>query len=287
MISVVIPAHNEESVIGRCLAALLDRTSPGEVEVIVVCNGCEDRTAAVARGFGSCVRVIETEVASKSEALNLGDQQARSFPRFYVDADVVLRWPAVRAVADVLERGDALVAAPRLAVAVDGRPWAVRAYYEIWTRLPYHAEGTIGSGVYALSALGRSRFERFPTIVSDDGYIRLLFPPEKRITVQSHTFEITPPRSLRALIDIKTRSQKGLLELYDRFPELRPHERRNYRGALREIFSQPRLWPMFFLYVALLVVTRLRARRRYRGGRQNVWERDEGSRSAFAGRSVR
>ena len=287
MISVVIPAHNEENVIGRCLAALLDGANPGEVEVIVICNGCEDDTAAVARRFGPCVRVIETAVASKSNALNEGDDQAGGFPRFYVDADVVLRWPAVRSVAEVLERGDALVAAPRLAVAVDGRPWAVRAYYEIWTRLPYHADGTVGSGVYALSALGRSRFERFPPIVSDDGYIRLLFPPEERATVQSHTFEIMAPRSLRALIDIKTRSQKGLLELYDRFPELRAHEHRSYRGALQAIFSEPRLWPMFLLYSALMAVTRLRARRRYRGGRQNLWERDEGSRSTFAGRGVR
>ena len=43
-VSVIIPAHNEESVIGRCLAAMLEGAQPGELEIIVVCNGCSDRT---------------------------------------------------------------------------------------------------------------------------------------------------------------------------------------------------------------------------------------------------
>ncbi len=36
MISIVIPAHNEESVIRRGLHAVLDGAAPGELEVIVV-----------------------------------------------------------------------------------------------------------------------------------------------------------------------------------------------------------------------------------------------------------
>ena len=46
MISVVIAAHDEESVLPRCLRALLDAAGPGEFEVFVVANGCTDRTAA-------------------------------------------------------------------------------------------------------------------------------------------------------------------------------------------------------------------------------------------------
>ena len=36
--SVVIPAHNEEEVLQRCLCALTRGLEPGEVEIIVVCN---------------------------------------------------------------------------------------------------------------------------------------------------------------------------------------------------------------------------------------------------------
>src|SRR5829696_5509012 len=113
MISIVIPAHNEANVIGRCLASLLDGAAEGELDVVVVCNGCTDATADVARRAGPAVRVIETDVPSKSNALNLGDRAARGFPRFYVDADVVVPLASVREVGRVLESGAALAAAPR------------------------------------------------------------------------------------------------------------------------------------------------------------------------------
>src|SRR5688572_25787192 len=105
MISVVIPAHNEEAVIARCLAALVRGARDGELDVVVVCNGCSDRTAQAARGFGASVTVIETDVASKVHALNLGDAAARSFPRFYIDADVVLPLEHLRQLAAVLNDG--------------------------------------------------------------------------------------------------------------------------------------------------------------------------------------
>ena len=39
-ISIVIPAHNEEDVIERCLTALAPTSAPEDLEVVVVCNGC-------------------------------------------------------------------------------------------------------------------------------------------------------------------------------------------------------------------------------------------------------
>jgi glycosyltransferase involved in cell wall biosynthesis len=79
MPSVIIPACNEASVIGRCVDALL-QGAPG-IEVVVVCNGCTDDTALVAReqGVGN-VTVVETPVGSKIAALNLGDGIATKFP---------------------------------------------------------------------------------------------------------------------------------------------------------------------------------------------------------------
>ena len=37
--SVVIPAHNESTAIRRCLDALFAGLAPGELDVVVVCNG--------------------------------------------------------------------------------------------------------------------------------------------------------------------------------------------------------------------------------------------------------
>ena len=39
LVTVIIPAHNEASVIRRTLSTLLRPASAGEFEVIVVCNG--------------------------------------------------------------------------------------------------------------------------------------------------------------------------------------------------------------------------------------------------------
>ena len=56
-LSVVIPAHNEERVIGRTLGAIRSQGATVH-EVIVVCNCCRDRTATCARRAG--VRVLIT-----------------------------------------------------------------------------------------------------------------------------------------------------------------------------------------------------------------------------------
>src|SRR5580765_7856518 len=112
MISVVMPAHNEAPVIRRTLEALTNGAAPGELEVIVVCNGCTDDTAAVARTVPGPIRVIDSQVASKVKALNLGDQEARGFPRVYIDADVLMSVDSLRKLARRLEDGSILAAAP-------------------------------------------------------------------------------------------------------------------------------------------------------------------------------
>ncbi|NTU73053.1 glycosyltransferase, partial [Candidatus Roizmanbacteria bacterium] len=65
MISIIIPAFNEERVIVDTLKELVPGAIAGELEVIVVCNGCTDNTARVVDSFGGTIRCIETSVPSK------------------------------------------------------------------------------------------------------------------------------------------------------------------------------------------------------------------------------
>jgi len=220
MISIIIPAHNESNVIGRCLRALTDGAAPGELEVIVACNGCTDDTAAAARACGEPVRGVETEQASKIAALNLGDRAARGFPRCYIDADVEVSLDAVRKVAGVIERGEALAAAPAMRVDLSGSSWLVRAYYHVWLSRPFHADGMLGGGFYAVGQQGRARFEAFPQIIADDEFVRSLFEVHERATPADCVFTIRAPRSVFGLIKVKSRSRLGLYELRRRFPEL-------------------------------------------------------------------
>jgi len=58
--SIIIPAYNEEHVIGYLLKGLLPDFVEDGNEVIVVCNACTDNTVKVASSFMG-IKVIETE----------------------------------------------------------------------------------------------------------------------------------------------------------------------------------------------------------------------------------
>jgi glycosyltransferase involved in cell wall biosynthesis len=279
-ISVVIAAHNEEEVLGRSLDALLGDAGPNELELVVVCNGCVDRTAAVARGYGDRVRVIETPRASKTGALNLGDAVVSAFPRLYVDADVTLSFDSLRRIAASLADGRALAAAPVMDLDLDGASFGVRAYYRIWTLLPYVREGMIGVGVYALSRDGRGRFGAFPEVLADDGYVRMLFDVSERVRVDDAPVRVYAPKRLSDLTRIKTRSVLGRYQLRQRFPELVSADRssKSYGNALGMVALRPWLWPAATVYAAVVLVTRRRARRRLPSIADYVWERDRSSR---------
>jgi 1,2-diacylglycerol 3-beta-glucosyltransferase len=70
-LAVVVPAHNEELLIGACLESILGATYPLPIEVVVVADNSSDRTAAIARDGGVTVlqRDDETRVG-KSYALD-------------------------------------------------------------------------------------------------------------------------------------------------------------------------------------------------------------------------
>jgi len=281
MISVIIPAHNEERVIARTLEAMVAGASPGELEIIVVANGCSDATADVARGFGEPVKVVETPVASKVKAVNLGDAAARGFPRIYADGDVVISLTSLRNLAAALSDGRWLAAAPRVdTVFLPGAAWSVRAYYRFWMALPFVQEGMMAAGVYAVSERGRGRWDQMPDVIADDGYFRLLFGPEERTEVQTAVSAVRAPSAFADLIRIKTRSRLGVAQLHARFPELFAREKRTkrYGRALISILRQPALYPCAFPFILVSLISRVRAARQAKRADGYLWERDNSSR---------
>ena len=277
MVSIVIPAHNESEVIARTLDAIMRDAAPGEFEIIVVCNGCSDSTAAVARGFGPAVHVIECPVAGKPNALNLGDDAARAFPRIYIDADVIVTTNSIRALADRLGQGDVLAVAPRQKFELTDCSRAVRAYYAVQSRLPSSREGIGGSGVYALSELGRRRFGRFPAVTADDGYVRIQFAANERATIAGAQSIVFAPRRLEDLVAIKSRSHFGNHELARLYPKLWPNRGPSNRRSLLRLFANPLMWPSLAVFCWVAIEARRRARNRQRSNQQ-IWTRDQSSR---------
>lgn len=277
-ISIIIPAHNEKSVIGNCLQNLIQLSETIEPEIIVVCNGCRDNTAEIVRSFGDAVRCLKTETASKVNALNLGDEAASYFPRFYLDADIRISIGDIWKVVSEMEKRNALAAAPRMQMDLSGSSWAVRSYYDVWCDLPYCRAGMIGAGVYALSEEGRSFFPEFPNIIADDRYIRALFREDQRIGVSDAVSIISAPINLKGLIKIKTRSRLGGYEFKLRFPELLNNETKAYGTALKELAGKFKSWHKAFVYLGINLLTRIRAGQQVKTKGFNHWERDDSSR---------
>ncbi|MBP7936274.1 MAG: glycosyltransferase family 2 protein [Phycisphaerae bacterium] len=278
MVSIIIPAHNEANVIRRCLEGMIWGARPDELDIIVVCNGCRDRTAELAHSCGPGIRVIETNTPSKANALNLGDEAAVAFPRFYVDADVVIGIDAIRQTTAVLEEPGVLAAAPLMEVDTGARSWSVRAFYRVWLRLPYCREALIGSGVYALSEVGRRRFDRFPIVTADDAFVRLHFTRDERRAVPGCIFTVRPPKTLSGIVDIKTRAHFGNVELRLQCPALWRNENASHGGALLRMALSPTMWPALLVYGYVKLATRYRVWKRFRNGELNKWERDESAR---------
>ncbi len=96
LLSIVIPAHNEEFRLPPSLEKIdaFLKTQPYEAEVIVVENGSMDRTVEVSKAFAvdhPYVRVIEAAVRGKGLAVKEGMLIARGDYRFICDADLSMR----------------------------------------------------------------------------------------------------------------------------------------------------------------------------------------------------
>lgn len=69
-VAVVIPARNEQELIGRCLESVIAAATP-QTSITVVADACSDATAEVARGFAG-VRVLEVDTATVGRARAVG-----------------------------------------------------------------------------------------------------------------------------------------------------------------------------------------------------------------------
>ncbi|MGZ4303522.1 MAG: glycosyltransferase [Solirubrobacteraceae bacterium] len=209
--SVVIPAHNEASVITRCLDELFSGFAPDELDVVVVCNGCRDETATLARSSGHPVHVIELETASKAAALRAGDDAAAGFPRLYLDADVRLPGTSARLVLERLSAG-AVAARPPLRYDSSHASAPVRSYYRARSRVPAVLKSLWGAGVYGLSEQGRQRFDVFPDVVADDLWLDRQFAVDEVAIVDCAPVVVAVPRRAGDLLLILRRTYKGKLE---------------------------------------------------------------------------
>lgn len=105
MISFIVPAYNEELLLGPTLRAVhAAAQAVGEPhELIVVDDGSTDRTAAVAIEHDA--RVIPVTHRQIAATRNSGAREAKGEILIFVDADTVINAPVVRAALQVVRDG--------------------------------------------------------------------------------------------------------------------------------------------------------------------------------------
>jgi glycosyltransferase involved in cell wall biosynthesis len=271
--SVVVPAHDEEAVIGRCLDTLLAAAEPGELDVVVVANACTDRTAERAKQAGA--RVIETPVAGKANAIRLGDQACTVFPRVYLDADVELTAASVRALVAALDAPGVLAAAPVPDWDLAGARPVARRVHRVHEHLIGPSRALAGVGVYALGERGHARVFPLPDVISDDGWVHRGFTPEERVVVPAARSIVRPARTVRDHLRRRVRVRLGNRQLAALG---RPAPEGRLRlGSLVSLVRQEKVDALDALcYLAVLAADRVLTRR---AGRSDVdWSRDSSSR---------
>lgn len=274
--TIVIPAHNEERGLPRLLGALLTRALPGQFAIIVVCNGCTDRSADAARAFGADVTVIELAEASKAAALDAGAATVRAFPVVFIDADVSLTTADVSALITRLS-DQVLAVAPHRLLVRDGVSRTVGWYYDVWERLPQVRSGLFGRGVIALSAEGYDRVRDLPHYIADDAAFSEAFSPGERAIAPDSVVSVWPARTWKSLLARRVRAIQGMREL-----RAAGRSTAQSQTSVRDLAALLRREPQIAPRIAVFVWATLRARaddRRVRSRGDVRWMRDESSRS--------
>jgi glycosyltransferase involved in cell wall biosynthesis len=190
LISFVVPAYNEENLIGATLSALHSaaRGAGFTYEVIVVDDGSTDRTASIAREHGA--RVVAVAARQIAAARNAGARIAAAEWLIFVDADTIVSAELLRATAGAMRDG---AVGGGTVVRLEGRiplylrpaavivPWMLYALrlaagcFIFCTRQAFDAVGGFDETLYAAEEIalsralkGRGRFVvlRLPVVTS-------------------------------------------------------------------------------------------------------------------------
>lgn len=264
MLSIVIPAHNEQDTLTRTLGPL--ESLGDSAELVVVCNGCTDNTAAVARRFAPWARVVEIDEASKPAALRRGDEVVFTLPRLYLDADVLIDAESVLAMVTAISAGPVLAVSPTPEYVFEGAGFVVGGHYRVWSAIQRTSTAVSGTGAILLSRQARDRFGAWPDVIGDDYFVSGLFDDGERARTGRAHITVMLPTQFAACVSRRARVYQGNRDVeaagLRRFG-LRRSERRGLVDVVRE---SPSLLLDVPAHILVTVASHTLARwRRHRG----------------------
>lgn len=230
--TIVIPAFNEANNIAGLLTALINPDLPVNTQVTVVCNGCTDNTADVARqaaatlaeNFAHKITVLDLPEGSKVGAIRAAEAQLPQGPRLYLDADVLCSGKSAAALLAAVtatpgKLAELDVSVPQREFDFTGvRSLALRSYHRFWADLPWVRTQLAGRGAYALSVAQRQSFALFPQVVADDRWATTR-PAAHRAGIVAEPVVIRPAATFVELLAARRRIFVG-----NAHPDLPTHD---------------------------------------------------------------
>lgn len=278
MATVIVPAHNEASVIEDCLNSIINQA--GIDHIIVACNGCTDNTVDIVKSNFPDVVCLDIKQPSKTNALNIAGEKAEelgvTYPIFYIDADTQLSENAIQHITQKMNNSQTHLAAPTPIIDTSNSSWLVQTYYKVWLNLPYIKEGVIATCSFIVSEEGRKRFDKFADVIGDDGFIRCHFKNKEIANIEGTEIYIRAPKDIFSLIKIKTRARLGNMELIAK-KKCPIMETKHYGNVMQKRLLSKDFLPTS-IYILIALIIRVRAYIQFKQINNYQWEKDTTSR---------
>lgn len=105
LVSIIIPAYNEEKSIGKCLDSLQNQTYP-YTETIVIDDGSNDKTKNIVAKYN--VKLWSTTHGGPGKAKNYGASKAKGLILVFLDADMFISKDFIQSIIEPILQGNAI-----------------------------------------------------------------------------------------------------------------------------------------------------------------------------------
>ena len=192
-VTLIVPAHDEQDVIGRRVENLLELDYPEDkLDLVVASDGSSDRTHEIVRSYDGRVKLLACERAGKLPTMNRAVRETESEIVAFGDANATWAPDALRKlVRSFADPNVAYVCGQVQFQRQDGtNKEGVYWRYELWLRESESALGSITGGNGAIYAVRRSDYVEWP-FGHDLGFPALMVQRGRRAVYEpeAHAFE--------------------------------------------------------------------------------------------------
>jgi len=230
LMSILVPAYNEEKVIQLTIESLLNTKYPKK-EIIVIDDGSTDRTLEIARKYKDQIKVLHKENGGKASALNHGLAFAKGDIVTIVDADTILGRSALMNIAKGFTNENIAAVAGNIKIRnkVNWLTWCQALEYLSGIQIMRRALDYFGAITIVPGALGAFKKKSLveagtyhkATIVEDfDATLKIL---KSGVVVSASTKAVAytqAPETLRDFYNQRKRWYRGNLQVMTRHTDI-------------------------------------------------------------------